>query len=311
MSSRGGAWHPPARRATMAVMRGLRAAWLATGAVIVAVVAVGAFAASGDSGPATQRQTYLQYNLCGNACNSGGLGVVADLVRAIRQASPSAVLLNEVCENQYAELEAELATYKGRFDPTGPRCRNGTPYGNAILIRATEVNLVGSWMLPNPARDETRRLMCLRVPDAATSLVLCVTHLSNDDGNTGPQASAVATILNGLSGEPAIVLGGDFNTDPADPRLDPLFSACYGTGNGPFREVDSPGCASRSTLNRRYGSDVINEHTYGQHKFDYVFLSEGHWSTPDADVTRPESGRSDHAALWVTVALNEARPQAT
>jgi len=292
----------------MAVMRGLRAAWLATGAVIVAVVTVGALAASGEQRPATPRQTYLQFNLCGNACNSGGLAVITDLVRSIRQAGPFAVMLNEVCENQYAELAAALASYEGRFDPTGPRCRNGARYGNAILARATGMDLVGSWLLPSPVRDETRRLMCLRTPETAGSLVLCITHLSNGDGNLGPQVGAVAQILNGLPGESPIVLGGDFNIDPADRRMDPLFSGCYGTGTGRFREADSPGCASRSTLNRRHGSDVINEHTYGQHKFDYVFLSEGDWSTPSADVTRPENGRSDHSALWATVALNEPRP---
>jgi len=292
----------------MAVMRGVRAAWLATGAVIVAVTVVGALAASGEQRPPTHRQTYLQYNLCGNACNSGALGVITDLVRSIRQAGPFVVMLNEVCENQYAELTAELASYKGRFDPTGPRCRNGARYGNAILARATELDLIGSWLLPSPVPDETRRLMCLRTPPTDGSLVLCITHLSNGDGNLGPQVTAVAELLNGLSDGSPIVLGGDFNIDPADRRMDPLYSSCYGTGTGRFREVDSPGCASRSTLNRRHGSDVINEHTYGQHKFDYVFLSEGDWSTPNADVTKPENGLSDHNALWATIALNEARP---
>ncbi|MGE5831152.1 MAG: endonuclease/exonuclease/phosphatase family protein [Micromonosporaceae bacterium] len=292
-------------------MRGVRRAWLATGAVIAAAVAIGALTASDEARPATHRQTYLQYNLCGNACNSGGLGIVTDVERSIRQAGPFAVILNELCENQYAELEAGLALYAGRFDPTGPRCRNGAPYGNAILARVTEVDLVGSWLLPSPVRDETRRLMCLQTPEEAASVVVCVTHLSNEDGNVGPQVQAVAEILNGLPDQPTIVLGGDFNVDPADPRMDPLYSACYRTGTGRFREADSPGCASRATLNRRHGSDVINEHTYGQHKFDYVFLSEGRWSTPEADVARSPNGRSDHAALWATVALTEPRPPRT
>jgi endonuclease/exonuclease/phosphatase family metal-dependent hydrolase len=115
---------------------------------------------------------------------------------------------------------------------------------------------------------------------------------------------AVADILHGLTNDP-IVVGGDFNTDPADPRLDPLYSSCYGSGTGTFREADSPGCASRSGLNRRHGSDVINEYTYSQHKFDYLFLSDGRWSAPEAHAAPTKNGRSDHGALWASAIPND------
>jgi endonuclease/exonuclease/phosphatase family metal-dependent hydrolase len=289
-------------------MSRVRTAWLAAGAIVVAVGAgVGAFARPDGAHPPAPRQTYVQFNLCGNACNRGGveLGVVTDLARSIRAAEPFAVTLNEVCENQYAELTAGLDPYQGRFDPTGPRCRNGTRYGNAVLVLAASVDLVGSWLLPNPARDEARRLMCLRAPSATRTIVVCVTHVSNEDGNIAPQVRAVAALLQGLPDDP-ILLGGDFNTDPDDPRLDPVYGPCYGSGRGAFREADSPGCASRSGRNRRYGSDIINEHTYGQHKFDYLFLSDGHWSAPEADATPPERGRSDHGALWASAILAQS-----
>gem|GEM_PF-1779707 len=274
----------------------------AAGIVAAAAAMVAAFALSGDAPATAYRQTYLQFNLCGNACSSGGLGVVTDLERSIRERRPFAVTLNEVCENQYDRLLADLVPYQGRFDPTGATCRNGARFGNAVLVRTTNVNLVGSWELPNPARDETRRIMCVssQLP-RAPSLVICVTHVSNESGNIAAQVSVVAGIVNGLDVNNAVLLGGDFNTDPADARMNPLYSStCDGSGTGGFQEADSAGCSGRSLINKKVGSDVINEDTYGRHKFDYIFLSDGDWSSPGADASDAAYGLSDHDALWAT-----------
>jgi endonuclease/exonuclease/phosphatase family metal-dependent hydrolase len=276
-----------------------RAVWLAAG-VVAGAVAVAALAISSDPG-GTHRHTYLQFNLCGNACNDGGLGVVGELVGAVRARRPFVVTLNEVCENQYTRLRADLGGYHGHFDPTGARCRNGGRYGNAVLVRSAEVDVVGGWDLPNPARDEARRLFCLstRLPDAAR-LVVCVTHVSNYPANIAAQVEAVAGHLRRLAADGAVLVGGDFNTNPADARLDPLYRTC--DGSGLFHEADSGGCANRSLRNHAVGADVINQDTYGQHKYDYLFLSDGAWSTFAAEAA--DAGRfSDHAALWATATL--------
>jgi endonuclease/exonuclease/phosphatase family metal-dependent hydrolase len=276
----------------------VRTVWLTAGVAVVAV-AVAALAISSDHGGG-YRHTYLQFNLCGNACNNGELRVVSELVTAVRARRPFAVTLNEVCENQYTRLRADLGSYHGRFDPTGARCRNGGRYGNAVLVRSEEVDVVGGWDLPNPARDEARRLLCLStaLPDAAT-LVVCVTHVSNYAGNIAAQVGAVAGHLRGLAADHAVLVGGDFNTNPADARLDPLYRPCDGSGPGEFHEADSGGCANRSLLNHPAGADVINEDTYGRHKYDYVFLSDGDWSTFAA---RAADARrfSDHDMFWAT-----------
>jgi endonuclease/exonuclease/phosphatase family metal-dependent hydrolase len=279
-----------------------RVVWLTVAAVAVAAVAAVALTHSSDPSGAS-RHTYLQFNLCGNACNHGGLGVVGELVTAVRARRPFAVTLNEVCEHQYSRLRADLVAYTGHFDPTGARCRDGGRYGNAVLVRSAELDVVGGWDLPNPARDEARRLVCLstRLPAAAT-LVVCVTHVSNYSGNIAVQVAAVAGHLEGLTADHAVLVGGDFNTDPADARLDPLYRTCDGSGPGVFHEADSGGCANRSLLNHPVGSDVINQDTYGRHKYDYVFLSDGGWSTFGGEAA--SAGEfSDHDPLWVTATL--------
>jgi endonuclease/exonuclease/phosphatase family metal-dependent hydrolase len=241
-----------------------------------------------SAAPATAyRQVFLQLNLCGNACNRGALGVVTALEDTIGRARPFAVTLNEVCENQYARLRADLVGYQGRFDPTGPSCRNGARYGNAILVRTADVTVIDSWALPNPAADELRRLMCLSaVLPWGRSLVLCVTHISNDSGNIAAQISAAALILNGLARDHAVFVGGDFNTDPTDIGLSPL----YRSGTGVFAEADSAG-----------GPAAAYRDTYPGHKYDYLFLSNGAWSA--AAVADAAGGLSDHHGLWATATL--------
>jgi endonuclease/exonuclease/phosphatase family metal-dependent hydrolase len=280
----------------------VRAVWLTAAAAVVVALAAVVLVRSSDPSRAS-RHTYLQFNLCGSACNHGGLGVVGELVTAVRARRPFAVTLNEVCESQYSRLRADLAAYHGHFDPTGARCRAGDRYGNAVLVRGAEVAVVGGWDLPNPARDEARRLVCLSTgpPDAAT-LVVCVTHVSNYAENIAAQVDAVAGHLRGLAGDHPVLLGGDFNTNPADERLDALYRTCDGSGPGAFHEADSGGCANRSRRNHPVGSDMINQDTYGRHKYDYVFLSDGGWSSFAAEAA-DAGGFSDHDWLWATATL--------
>lgn len=269
-------------------------------AAAAAAVAVVVLALTGGARAEPHRHTYLQFNLCGNACSHGGPGVVDELAGWIQRRRPLVVTLNEICENQYERLRADLGAYRGLFEPTA-RCRNGARYGNVILVRG-EVDRVGSWALPNPAGDEGRRLLCARArPAGAPELVACVIHISNYAGNIASQVEVVAGHVNRLAADHAVLVGGDFNTDPADPRLDPLYRGCDGAGPGAFREADSAGCA-RSPLNQRAGSDVVNEDTYVGHKYDYIFLSDGDWTAVAADATEP-NGFSDHDPLWATTAV--------
>ena len=95
-------------------------------ALIAALIA--AVVLTGDGRAMVYRYTHLQFNLCGNACSSGGPGVVDYVADAIRLRRPFAVTLNELCRNQYDRLRARLVGYRGRFDAAA-RCHDGTPYG--------------------------------------------------------------------------------------------------------------------------------------------------------------------------------------
>ncbi|MBO0867194.1 MAG: endonuclease/exonuclease/phosphatase family protein [Micromonosporaceae bacterium] len=278
----------------MRLLRGFR---LRAGVVVVAMVVLVGVAVTDVSVAAAGRQTYLQLNMCGNACNAGGLAVVRNLRDSITTARPVAVTLNEVCENQFDWLRGDLPGYRGRFDPTGPTCVNGAHYGNAILVRAPEVELVGSWPLPSPTGGEPRRLMCLRAnPPHTGALVVCGTHISYAAADIGPQVAAVSRIVQPLEApgpdgvQPAVLLGGDFNSMPTDSRLNPMYGACYASGTGTFEEAGAAGCTSRST----------GTATFGNRKIDYIFLSPDRWSGVHAEAYDAVSGLSDHKGLWAT-----------
>jgi len=285
-------------------MRMLRR-WLG---LIVAVCAVaGPFAAHAEDAGARVSavgQSYLQFNMCGNACNHGDLAVVHNLEQTIETDQPSVVTLNEMCANQFERLSGDLPGYAGRFDPTGPVCTNGARYGNAILLRGSGVEPVGSWQLPNPAGDETRRVMCVRGrPAGVPSLVACVTHISFKAGNIGAQIDAVAGLLRALPGEDPVLLGGDFNTDPLDARLNPVYDNRYDAGTGAFTEVDSSVAHSRAAGGHLPG---VNDTTFARQKLDYIFLADGHWSGSRATVVDAGGGLSDHGALLATTSLAQS-----
>jgi len=285
-------------------MRMLRR-WLG---LIVAVCAVaGPFAAHAEDAGARVSavgQSYLQFNMCGNACNHGDLAVVHNLEQTIETDQPSVVTLNEMCANQFERLSGDLPGYAGRFDPTGPVCTNGSRYGNAILLRGSGVEPVGSWQLPNPAGDETRRVMCVRGrPAGVPSLVACVTHISFKAGNIGAQIDAVAGLLRALPGEDPVLLGGDFNTDPLDARLNPVYDNRYDAGTGAFTEVDSSVAHSRAAGGHLPG---VNDTTFARQKLDYIFLADGHWSGSRATVVDAGGGLSDHGALLATTSLAQS-----
>jgi endonuclease/exonuclease/phosphatase family metal-dependent hydrolase len=268
--------------------------------VAVVVLAIVGLDRSVAARTSPEQETYLQFNMCGNVCNSGGLAVIAKLETVIARQQPSAVTLNEVCENQFTRLVADLGRYSGRFDATGPICRDGARYGNAALLRSSDASLVGSWALPDLAGSEPRRLLCITGhPNAGRPLVACVTHISTQRRDAGAQIEAVADTLHELTGTHGVVLlGGDFNSDPSDAWMSPLYPTCRMTAA--LREADSAGCASRSVRNRLVGVDLINQETFSQHKYDYIFLSTAGWSSMTAHVTDTLDGLSDHKALWAT-----------
>lgn len=258
--------------------------------------------------------TYLQFNMCGNACNSGGLDVANDVVASVNSRSPFVVTLNEVCRNQYSHIWATLIPYYGKFETTVPgACANGADYGNAILLRTSSFTDLAptGWTLPNPGGNETRKLSCLRTSatgGGTQPLVACVTHIDYHDANLAQQVASVASTTRALWSGNHVLVGGDFNIRPTDPRLNPMYAPGYSpAGTGVFNEADAPSSLSRSGGG---AGSATNEYT-GQcfsrpcgttwlprAKIDYMFLSRLDFSGYSADATY--AGRSDHTPLWAT-----------
>ncbi|HST64918.1 MAG TPA: endonuclease/exonuclease/phosphatase family protein [Mycobacteriales bacterium] len=232
------------------------------------------------AGAAPVSVTLLQFNMCGNACETR-FAVVADLERQIRDHAPQpyVVTLDEVCRGQYDRLVADLR-YAGHFEPTIPhRCWDGSDYGIAVLVRTASVELAGRWPLPAPAGGEPRRLACVRDRDVTA----CVTHLDTDPANTASQVAAVAAHTGAYK---RVVVGGDFNAPPGSPAMAPLYRAFREVGGGFTGGCSAARCGARPGW------------AHPTRKIDYIF-----GTFPEAAARTGDAPHSDHVPLWATAIL--------
>jgi endonuclease/exonuclease/phosphatase family metal-dependent hydrolase len=263
--------------------------------LVLLVYALLRLPANADTPPGTL--AILQFNMCGSACDTR-FTVVADLEREItgRGWQPFVVTLDEVCRGQYDRLLADLP-YHGHFQPTVPdRCWDGSDYGIAVLVHTSDVTYAGSAPLPAPAGGEPRTVTCVRTAVRtavrAEPLVACATHLDTDPANTASQVAAVASWAGGFRGRAAVVVGGDFNTVPGAPALDPMGAGFVEADAG--EDAFTGGCARA-----RCGAGPGYAHP--TRKIDDVFLSRDDFAGVGAEVTA--APHSDHAPLWATATL--------
>jgi endonuclease/exonuclease/phosphatase family metal-dependent hydrolase len=263
--------------------------------LVVLVYALLRLPADADTPPGTL--SILQFNMCGSACETH-FAVVDDLEAEIteRGRQPFVVTLNEVCRGQYDRLLANLP-YHGHFQPTVTnRCWDGTDYGIAVLVRSSDVEYAGSAPLPAPAGGEPRTVTCVRTALQERPLVACVTHLDTDPANTASQVAEVAMHAGTFTDGAAVIVGGDFNTTPGRPALDPMDAG--------FVDADAAADAFTGGCSRARCGDGPG---YAQptRKIDYVFLSRGAFTGVSALVT--SAPHSDHTPLWATATLAPAR----
>ncbi len=278
---------------TGAVSSALRIARLAGLALLVyALLRVPAVA---DTEPGAL--TFLQFNMCGNACGTR-FAVVDDLESAITDQGrpPFVVTLDEVCRVQYDRLLEDLP-YHGHFQPTvRNRCWDGSDFGIAVLVRTSDVEYVGSAPLPAPFGGEPRMVTCVRTQVRAEPLVACATHLDTDPRNSPSQVAAVADHVGAFRAGAAAVVGGDFNTTPGRPALDPMEAG--------FVEADAADDAFTGGCSRAH-CGAAPGYAHPTRKIDYVFLARGDFTGVSAAVT--SAPHSDHTPLWATATLAPAR----
>ena len=191
----------------------------------------------------------LQLNLCSSGiagCYTGRSTEQAAAV--IRAEAPDLVTLNEVCQDDVADLERALAaavpdaTVVSAFQParngrTGEpyRCRNGRQYGIGLLSRWPSVpDPPQRRDLPGPGPGRPRRAAWLCLDAAATPPVaVCTTHLAYTKREVaGAQCRYLFETV--IGGDPragrhgTLVLGADLNLGNGD---DPDLRACLPPGS--------------------------------------------------------------------------------
>ena len=244
----------------------------------------GTGAATSGAGKTKQ---YLQFNIAGNSKHGGKVTPAKEVVARVKKQQPYVVTLNEVCATQFTYMKKQLsgAGYRAAHGLTGPHCKDGSAFGNVILFRIAS-SVVGNWELPNPVNGEHRRLLCAKATNY--KMVACATHISYGEEDKAGQVKFVADKVKAFRGKGyRVLLGGDFNLQPASPKLDPIYDSCYPAGGGTLFETDAQRCGERT------GKPTAK----GQWKLDYIFYS-GEYTGLKADVVSTDV--SDHAELWGT-----------
>jgi hypothetical protein len=190
--------------------------------------------AASDAAAHPERLRVLQLNLC----NSGRAGCytgrsVAQAAAVIRATAPDVVTLNEICENDVADLALALAgTRRGGTVATAFQaayndlagepvyCDNGREFGIGLLVHVRQPRgnpLREGGIYPMQfARDEYRAWLCLRPTE---ELAACTTHLPDGAAATASAQCAYlfGTLIPGM-GARTTVIGADLNLGLADAR---------------------------------------------------------------------------------------------
>lgn len=279
------------------------------------------------------------FNMAGGNSRHGDSDATADaLAKSITSRGSDIVFLQEACKDMTARLKRRVHAqgYDVQFLQTIPfkenRCfrdparsddgkrHKGSAFGIAIAYRSLRFpppRGIFRYSLPSDQQPrgtyEARKMLCLEtiVPRTMTA---CTTHLTANRGKDRDRSRAdqvkqiTQELASKLATNHAVFLGGDFNTTPNAPALDPLWAPGYGRGaTGSFIEVDS-GPSQENPLYRRSsgapGSGWTTGGFFTGRKIDYIFVH-------DVAVIRGEVGRSkfsDHRPLWAEVVQPALQP---
>jgi endonuclease/exonuclease/phosphatase family metal-dependent hydrolase len=171
------------------MMRKWRACLAAAGLLAATFTVHTATPAAADA-----RYTFLQFNMSGHMNHGGATDVIVPaVVNSITSSWPTAVSLNEVCEDQYAEIlwHSNVAGggYNAHFAETWPEekgfCGGGQAFGIALLLRGDNPGGLSVHPLPSEPGSEQRKLICGNTGLAGhpTRLGVCSSHLAPGDGN--------------------------------------------------------------------------------------------------------------------------------
>ena len=207
----------------------------------------------------------LQLNLCSSGIAGCYTGRSTDQAAAVvRAEAPDLVTLNEICQDDVADLERALAdavpdaTVVSAFQPARNgrngepyRCRNGRQYGIGLVSRWPSVPGAAASGGIYPAQDrddpEERAWLCLDAA-AVPPVAVCTTHLAYTKREVAAAQcrylfDTVIAEIRARVGTAPVVLGADLNLGSGDsPDLKaclPPYSALVDDG-GPQHVVATP-----------------------------------------------------------------------
>jgi hypothetical protein len=227
----------------------------------------------------------MQFNMCGAMCNHGavdkagpGNDVVEDVRGRVAGFHPDVLALNEVCVAQFNRLKAVLGggawrmsgAFRAQRDESA--CKGGAQFGDAVFT-AGGINGQKVLGVPNPSGGpEHRAVLCVHTTAAGGPVLACVLHTVTANPMKARQVAAAAKALNGEAANGAVIVGGDFNTEPGGMRA--LLDSGQG---GRFFDVDPQRASTRGG------------------KIDYALFGRSHFSNPTGG---PQGSRySDHSVL--------------
>jgi endonuclease/exonuclease/phosphatase family metal-dependent hydrolase len=221
------------------------------------------------------------------------------MVDSLRTLAPDVVFLQEVLQKEGLPNQArQLADSLGHafvftsVDPEdGPK-----RYGNAIL---TPHAILATHEIMLPPRDDYRVAAHARLAIDGRLVDAYVTHLHHTRGGgaiRAEQIDGLIAFIDSTRGYGALLLGGDFNADPAWPEMAPLrarwtdaFAAVHPSATGD----------TVTTLNPAHGHAPV--------RIDHLFV-DPQWLRPLAAMvimTTPTPAgvwASDHFGLWARFA---------
>lgn len=274
---------------------------------VVSNLAVVRTATAGTTTPtATATYRIWQWNVSGNDINRGSTsdGMIEVAVHSIVSRDMDFASFNELCYNQYKQLQSELVAAgwpadTGNFSRFGQNVPSGTKtycggqaFGEAIFSKEP---LGGSTLftLPSDGDFSQRTLLCAPL-EAEPHVRYCTTHISTIStpvanpagGYYADDADQINAVLDHLEAYHAqgdtVLISGDFNAQPNYARMNGFYSSTLDTPNnsdntGHYRELDDndPGnCLG-------YGEWTVVDNVTtdpppcgGQRKIDMIFVRD-------------------------------------
>jgi endonuclease/exonuclease/phosphatase family metal-dependent hydrolase len=288
--------------------------------VVLAGLAAGAPSALADQvTPGTAPPLrFASYNICGNQCVADGTGpddahrtaaVVA--LAAATGWRADYLFLQEVCQYQYADIAGKLpAGFTGAYAETlkagtvagGQKVCRGGSYGMAVFVRGTVVSTT-TLTLTAGGESEPIKSPCLQSWVQNRLTWACSVHLYwNSSVLNGENAKKLAAQTRAWedAGIP-VVIGGDFNGQPATQATEPFYApVAQQGGNGTMTEADesdadyfSAPCVAAGSTRCRSGEPTYQD----GRKLDDIFVTAQYLKDVVGESLPLDRPVSDHRPL--------------